>query len=183
MPSRIVSDLSWYQKSHNMYLKNVQAKLSAVRSKLFLHENENNTYEAEQALPAWRGAGRSSRGTKPLLSNSDGARSCRIRLRRLLCIAEKIQNEIINRKTELCHHRPQRKAHSNEYDNNTHKAEQPLPAWCGAGESSRSTRPRLSSSDGARSCRNRPRCLPLYSSKKQKTNKQKQPTPGISVLL
>ena len=99
------------------------------------------------------------------------------------CIAEKIQNEIINRKTELCHHRPQRKAHSNEYDNNTHKAEQPLPAWCGAGESSRSTRPRLSSSDGARSCRNRPRCLPLYSSKKQKTNKQKQPTPGISVLL
>ena len=84
MPSRIVSDLSWYQKSHNMYLKNVQAKLSAVRSKLFLHENENNTYEAEQALPAWRGAGRSSRGTKPLLSNSDGARSCRITLRCLL---------------------------------------------------------------------------------------------------
>ena len=28
-----------------------------------------------------------------------------------------IQNKIINRKTELCHHRPQSKAHSNEYDN------------------------------------------------------------------
>ena len=48
------------------------------------------------------------------------------------CIAEKIQNEIINRKTELCHDRPQSKAHSsNEYENNTHKAEQSLPllAW------------------------------------------------------
>ena len=66
------------------HVKNVQAKLSAVRSKLFLHEYENNTHEAEQALPAWRGAGRSSRGTKPLLSSSDGARSCRITLRCLL---------------------------------------------------------------------------------------------------
>ena len=61
-------------------------KLSAViRSKLFLHEYENNTHdEAEQALPAWRGAGRSSRGTRPLLSSSGGARSFRIRLRYLL---------------------------------------------------------------------------------------------------
>ena len=58
MASGIVSDLSWYQK------------LSAVRSKLFLHEYENNTHEVEQALPAWRGAGRSSRGTRPLLSTS-----------------------------------------------------------------------------------------------------------------
>ena len=56
MASGIVSDLSWYQK------------LSAVRSKLFLHEYENNTHEAEQAFPAWRGVGRSSRGTRPLLS-------------------------------------------------------------------------------------------------------------------
>ena len=47
------------------------------------------------------------------------------------CIAENIQNKIINRKTELCHRRPQTKAHSNEYENNTHKAEQSLPA-CGA---------------------------------------------------
>ena len=38
---------------------------------------------------------------------------------------------------QLCHHRPQTKAHSNEYQNNTHKAEQALPAWRGAGRSSR----------------------------------------------
>ena len=38
------------------------------------------------------------------------------------CIAENKQNTIINRKTELCHHRPQTKAHSNEYVNNIHKA-------------------------------------------------------------
>ena len=73
------------------------------------------------------------------------------------CIAENKektkQNKIINRKTELCHHRSQTKAHSNEYENNTHKAEQSLPAWRGAGRSSRGTKPLLSSSDGARSCR------------------------------
>ena len=82
------------------------------------------------------------------------------------CIAENKQknkqNTIINRKTELCHHRPQTKAHSNEYENNTHKAEQALPAWRGAGSSSRGTKPLLSSSDGARSCRIRLRCPPLY---------------------
>ena len=44
-------------------------------------EYDNNTHKAEQALPAWRGAARSSRDTKLLLSSSDGARSCRIRLR------------------------------------------------------------------------------------------------------
>ena len=86
------------------------------------------------------------------------------------CTAEKNKNKIINRKTELCHHRPRSKAQSNEYEN-THKAEQSLPAWLGAGGSNRSTRPQLSSSDGARSCRNRPRCLLLYSSKKQKNTK------------
>ena len=78
------------------------------------------------------------------------------------CIGENKQNTIINRKTELCHHRPQTKAHSNEYENNTHKAEQALPAWRGAGRSSRGTRPLLSSSDGARSCRITLRCLLLY---------------------
>ena len=73
MAFEIVKDLSWYQKLH--VEKNVQAKLSAVRSKLFLHEYENNTHEAEQALSAaWRDAGKSSRGTRPLLSSSDGAR-------------------------------------------------------------------------------------------------------------
>ena len=81
MASGIVSDLSWYQKLY--VVKNEEAKLSSVRSKLFLHEYENNTHEAEQALPAWRGACRSSRGTRPLLSSSDGARSC-IPLRCLL---------------------------------------------------------------------------------------------------
>ena len=61
------------------------AKLSAViRWKLFLHKYKNNTHEAEQALPAWRVAGRSSRRTRPLLSSSDGARSGRVRLRCLL---------------------------------------------------------------------------------------------------
>ena len=86
------------------------------------------------------------------------------------CIAEKIGNKTIHRKRELCHDRPQSKAYSsNEYENNTHKTEQSLPAWRGAGGSSRSTRSLLSSGDGARSCRNRPRCL-LYSSKKQNNN-------------
>ena len=57
------------------------------------------------------------------------------------CIAQNINNEIINRKTEVCHHRPQTKAHSNEYENNTHKAGQALPAWRGAGRSSRGRAP------------------------------------------
>ena len=78
------------------------------------------------------------------------------------CIVENKQNTIINRKTELCHHRPQAKAHRNEYENNTHKAEQALPAWRGAGRCSRGTKPLLSSSDGARSCRITLRCLLLY---------------------
>ena len=74
MASGIVSDLSWCEKLQEQK----REKLSAViSSKLFLHEYENNTHEAEQALPAWRGAGRSSRGTRPLLSSSGGARSFR----------------------------------------------------------------------------------------------------------
>ena len=68
-------------------------------------------------------------------------------------IAPKKQNKIINRNTELCHHRPRRKAHSNEYENNADKAGQSLPAWRGAGRSSRGTKPLLSCSDGAGSCR------------------------------
>ena len=162
-----------------------EAELSAVRSKLFLHEYENNTHEAEQALPAaWRGAGRSSRGTRPLLSSSDVPVADVFPCGVCCCIAESIQNKIINRKTELCHHRPQTKARGNEYENNTHKAEQALLAWRGAGRSSRGTRPLLSSSDGARSCRDRPRCLMmLYSSKKQKktkTNTRYQVSPFYS---
>ena len=85
-----------------------------------------------------------------------GVRSC------IAEIAEKKQNEIITRKTELRHHRSQTKAHSNEYENNTRKAEHSLPAWRGAGRSNRAKRPLLSSSDGARSCRIRLRCVLLY---------------------
>ena len=49
------------------------------------------------------------------------------------CIAEEIQNKIIDRKTELRHHRPQSKAHSNEYENNTHKSFK-MGFWvCGSG--------------------------------------------------
>ena len=59
----------------------------------------------------------------------------------------------INRNTELCHHHPRSKAQSNEYENNADKAEQSPPAWRGAGRSSRGTKPLLSSSDGASSCR------------------------------
>ena len=35
------------------------------------------------------------------------------------CIAEEIQNIIIDQKTKLCHHRPPSKARNNEYENNT----------------------------------------------------------------
>ena len=51
--------------------------------------------------------------------------------------------KINNLNTELCHHRPRSKAHSNEYDHNADKAEQSLPAWRGAGRSSRGTKPLL----------------------------------------
>ena len=38
-------------------------------------------------------------------------------------LLKKKKHEIIHRKTEqLCHHRPRSKAHSNEYENNIHKA-------------------------------------------------------------
>ena len=52
------------------------------RSKAHINEYDNNADKAEQSLPAWRGAGRRSRGTKPLMSSSDGSRSSRIRLPR-----------------------------------------------------------------------------------------------------
>ena len=48
------------------------------------------------------------------------------------CIAEEIQNKTIDRKAELCHHRPQSKAHSNELEN-THKSFK-MGFWvCGSG--------------------------------------------------
>ena len=47
-------------------------------------------------------------------------------------MAEEIQDKIIDRKTELCHLRPQSKAHSNEYEN-THKSFK-MGFWvCGSG--------------------------------------------------
>ena len=46
-----------------------------------LTQHVNSTPKAEQALPVCSGVGRSSRDTKPLLSSSGGARSCRILLR------------------------------------------------------------------------------------------------------
>ena len=60
-------------------------------------------------------------------------------------LLQKNKIKINNLNTELCHHRPRSKAHSNEYDNNADKAEQSLPAWRGAGRSSRDTKPLLSS--------------------------------------
>ena len=50
-------------------------------------------------------------------------------------------------KTELSRHRPRSEAHRNEYENNTHKAEESLPAWRRAGRSRKGTKPLLSSSD------------------------------------
>ena len=52
-------------------------------------------------------------------------------------LLQKNKMKINNLNTELCHHRPRSKAHSNEYENNTHKAEQSLLASRGAGGSNR----------------------------------------------
>ena len=46
----------------------------------------------------------------------------------LMKFLQKNKIKINNLNTELCHHRPRSKAHSNEYDNNADKAEQSLPA-------------------------------------------------------
>ena len=75
--------------------------------------------------------------------------------RLLMKLLQKNKIKINNRNTELCHHRLRSKAHSNEYENNADREENSLPAWRGAGRSSRGTKPLLSSSDGARSCRMR----------------------------
>ena len=49
------------------------------------------------------------------------------------CIGEEIQIKIVDRKTELCHHRPPSKAHSNEYENITHKSLKMGFCVCGSG--------------------------------------------------
>ena len=38
-------------------------------------------------------------------------------------LLKKKKKEVINLKADHCHHRPRSKAHSNEYENNTHKAQ------------------------------------------------------------
>ena len=83
------------------HVKNVQAKLSAVTSKLFFHEYENNTHEAEQALPAWRGAGRSSRARGRCCPAATVPVAVVLPCGVCCCIAENKQNKIINRKTAL----------------------------------------------------------------------------------
>ena len=98
------------------------------------------------------------------------------------CIAEntKIKSSTEKQSSAIIVHKPKRAATSTRTTHTRQnkpywlgaapagvKAEQALLAWRGAVRSSRGTRPLLSSSDGARSCRNRPRCL-MYSSKKQK---------------
>ena len=140
--------------------KNKQNKIINRKTELCHHcpltkahsnENENNTHKAEQSLPAWRGAagvvGARGRCCPAATVPAAVVFACGVR-RCIAEIAEKKQNIIVNRKTELCHHRPKSKAHSNEYENNTHKADQSLPAWRGAGRSNRATRPVLSSTDG-----------------------------------
>ena len=89
----------------------------------------------------------------------------------VLLKTSKIKSSTEKQSPDIIVHEAKRTATSTR---TTHTAEQSLPACFGAGGSNRSTRPLLSSSNGARSCRNRLRCLLLYSSKKQK--KQKQPT-------
>ena len=49
------------------------------------------------------------------------------------CVSEEIKNNIIDRKTELCHRRPPNRAHSNEYENNAYKSFK-MGFWvCGSG--------------------------------------------------
>ena len=85
-PKRTEALLMKLLQKNNVKINNRNTELChhRPRSKANSNEYENNADKAEQSLPAWRGAGsgRSSRGTKPLLSSNDGARSCRMRLPR-----------------------------------------------------------------------------------------------------
>ena len=140
-------------------------KQSSQRSDQSCFCTNTRTTHTRQNKPlptAWRGAGRSSKGTGRCCPATTVPVADVFPCGVCCCIAENMQNKIINRKTELCHHRPQTKAHSNEYENthkaeqallawhsneyenNTHKAEQALLAWRGAGRSSRGTKPLLS---------------------------------------
>ena len=161
MASGIVSDLSWYRKLHNI---KKMCKQSSQQSDQSCFCTNTRTTRTRQNNPYRLGAVRAgvvrARGrccpaaTVPVAVVLPCGVCCRI--------AANKQNTIINRNPELCHHRLQTKAHSNEYENNTHKAEHASPAWRGVGMSSRGTKPLLSSSDGARSCRITLRCMLLY---------------------
>ena len=148
------------------------AKLSAViRSKLFLHEHENNTHEAERALPAWRGAGGSSRGTRPLLYSSDGARSCRLLFAvsaavRTWCGGETSTSKRVRVLVTRCssknskrNHQPKKR--SLPSSSTKQSAQQRVRGQHTQGTTS-PLKPLLSSSDGARSCRLRLRCQQRY---------------------
>ena len=73
----------------NAQNKQIQSSTEKQRSAIIVHKPSAQQRVREQytqgrtSLTDWRGAGRSSRGTRPLLSSSDGARSCRISL---LCL-------------------------------------------------------------------------------------------------
>ena len=130
MASGIVSDLSWYQKLHTRYCKKMCKQSSQESDQNCFCTNTRPTH-TRQNKPYRLGAVRAgvvgARGrccpaaTVPVAVVFAYGVCC--------CIAENIQNKIINRNTELCHHRPQTKAHSNEYENKTRKAEQSLPSW------------------------------------------------------
>ena len=130
MASGIVSDLSWCQNYNN---KNVQSSQQSSDRSCFCTNTRTTHTRQNKALPAWRGAGRSSRGTRPLLSSTTVPVAVVFACGVCCCIDEEIQNKIIDRKTELCHHRPQSKAHSNEYENNTHKSFKRGFWVCGSG--------------------------------------------------
>ena len=114
----IVSDLSWYQKLQvkKCASKGLSSQIKAVFARIRdQHTRQNKPYR----LGAVRAGVVGARGrccpaaTVPVAVVFACGVCC--------CIAKEIhQNKIIDRKTELCHHRPQGKAHSNEYENNTH---------------------------------------------------------------
>ena len=118
MASGIVSDLSWCQKLHN---RNVQSSQQSSDRSCFCtntrttHARQNKPYRLGVVPAGVVGArGRCCPAATVPVAVVFACGVC-------CCIAEEIQNEIIDRKRELCHHRPQSKAHSNEYEN-THKS-------------------------------------------------------------
>ena len=83
LPCGVCGCIAGNQKTKNNKKSSTEQQSSAI----IVHKPKRTAtstrtiHKAEHSLPICRGAGRSSRGTKPLLSSSDGARSCRIPLR------------------------------------------------------------------------------------------------------